>query len=265
MAGNPDLFHLDGRFAFVSGAAGHLGSAMVRGLLAHGAHVVLNGRDEERLKAFASQLASEGYRATTLAPFDITDAVKARRALVGLPRLDVLINNAITVRMGTVESATLDDFSGAYDSAVRAAFDLMRFAKPALLNAVREQGHASIINIASMYGLVAPDPQLYGATGLDSPPHYGPAKAALLQLTRHMACQWGREGIRVNAIAPGPFPRERIQRERPEFVARLAARTALGRTGGAAEIAGAAVFLASDASSYVTGAVIPADGGWTAW
>jgi gluconate 5-dehydrogenase len=116
-----------------------------------------------------------------------------------------------------------------------------------------------------MYGLVGPDPAIYGATGMNSPPAYGPAKAALIQLTRYMACHWGPKGIRVNAIAPGPFPRDEIQQEHPEFAARLAAKTPLGRVGTPNEIAGTAVFLGADASTYVTGACLNVDGGWTAW
>jgi NAD(P)-dependent dehydrogenase (short-subunit alcohol dehydrogenase family) len=260
-----NIFRLDGRIAFVSGAAGHLGSAMVRALLAQGAHVILNGRDEVRLNDFAAALRGEGYDAISAAAFDICDTEKLTAFFGSLPRLDCLVNNAITVRMGTVEGSTAEDFAAAYDSGVRASFEAMRAAKPALLNAVEAAGHASAINISSMYGVVSPDPSVYGDTGLESPPAYGAAKAALLQLTRHMACQWGSYGIRVNAIAPGPFPRDAIQKDQPDFVARIARKTALGRVGRPTEIAGAAAFLASDAASYVTGATLCVDGGWTAW
>jgi NAD(P)-dependent dehydrogenase (short-subunit alcohol dehydrogenase family) len=261
------LFRLDGRTVFVSGAAGHLGQAMTRGFLSAGARVILNGRQPARLDTFRAKLRQEGYDPDNIAvcAFDVRDEEALSRCLSSLPRLDALVNNAITVEMGTVDTASPDQFASAYDSGVRAAFSAMRIAEPALLKAVNATGHAAIVNVASMYGVVSPDPSIYGTTGLNSPPHYGPVKAALIQLTRHMACHWGSKAIRVNAIAPGPFPRDAFQREHPEFATRLAAKTPLGRVGTPNEIAGAAVFLASDAASYVTGAVLNVDGGWTAW
>ncbi len=261
------MFRLDGRTAFVSGAAGHLGQAMVRGFLSAGARVILNGRQAARLDAFRAKLRHENYDADAIAicAFDVRDEDAFARCLSHLPRLDVLVNNAITVEMGTIESSSSAQFAAAYDSGVRAAFGAMRVAEPALLKAVDATGHASVINIASMYGIVSPDPSIYGSTGLNSPPAYGPAKAALIQLTRYMACHWGPKHIRVNAIAPGPFPRDEFQREHPDFTARLSAKTPLGRVGTPNEIAGAAVFLGSDAATYVTGSVLNVDGGWTAW
>jgi NAD(P)-dependent dehydrogenase (short-subunit alcohol dehydrogenase family) len=131
--------------------------------------------------------------------------------------------------------------------------------------AVAAHGDASIVNIASMYGIAAPDSRIYSNPDQASPFHYGPAKAALLQLTRHMAAEWGNAGIRVNALVPGPFPAPQVGASDPAFADRLAARTMLGRLGNAAEIGGPLLFLASRAASYVTGAALSVDGGWTAW
>jgi gluconate 5-dehydrogenase len=261
------MFRLDGRTVFVSGAAGHLGQAMVRGYLSAGARVILNGRQAPRLDALRAKLRQEGHDpdAIAVAVLDMRDEGALARCFAALPRLDVLVNNAITVEMGTIATASSEQFATAYDSGVRAAFAAMRIAEPALAKGAAAEGHAAVINIASMYGTVSPDPSIYGDTGLNSPPHYGPAKAALIQLTRYMACHWGAKRIRVNAIAPGPFPREEFQRDHADFTARLAKKTPLGRVGAASEVAGSAVFLASDAASYITGTVLNVDGGWTAW
>jgi len=259
-----ELFRLDGRRAFVSGAAGHLGSAMVRVLGEAGARVIINGRDRARLEAFQGDLQDCGIE-VEVACFDIMDVQRVRAFFRSLDRLDVLINNAYTGRAASMDEASPEDFEVAFKSGVTAAFEMVRAAEPALTGAARAEGQASVINISSMYGSIAPDPSIYGASGLNSPPFYGPAKAGILQLTRYLATHLAQKKIRVNAITPGPFPSRAIQEEKPEFIARLVAKVPMKRIGQADEIRGAVLFLASDASSYMTGATLPIDGGWTAW
>lgn len=257
-------FRLGGRTAFVSGAAGHLGREMTRALCEAGAHVTLNGRDDTKLKEFEDSLRKNGFPVERAA-FDMTDFARVREFFGQLPRLDILVNNAVSMTPKPFAALSSSDFEATYASAVTAAFEAVRAALPALRKAVEAEGDASIVNIASMYGAVSPDPRIYSAPERASPFHYGPAKAAVIQLTRHLAAELGPERIRVNALTPGSFPRDEVATNDPEFAGRLAAKTMLGRTGRASEIRGPLLFLASKASSYVTGTSLAVDGGWTAW
>ena len=258
------LFRLDGRIAFVSGAAGHLGRAMATALAEAGAHVILNGREKARLKEFESELTSAGHSAET-AVFDVSDFARVREFFGDCARIDALVNNAVSMMPATIAGVQPEAFDQTYRTTVVAAFEATRAALPALRKAVASCGEASVINIASMYAAVAPDIRTYSKPEQASPVHYGPAKAALVQLTRHLAAELGPQRIRVNALVPGPFPRPEVSASDPAFAERLAARTMLGRTGRADEIRGPLLFLASPASSFVTAAAIPIDGGWTAW
>jgi NAD(P)-dependent dehydrogenase (short-subunit alcohol dehydrogenase family) len=268
MATYPAPFDHSGRVALVTGASGHLGRPMARILAAAGAHVILNGRDPDKLNAFAGELDAEGLSAEPLA-FDIRDERAIRVALERIAnrhgRLDVVVNNAYSGRPLKWDAAEAEDFESAFGSGVEAAYTFAKAGLPLLEAAVRAEGSASLINIASMYGVVSADTRLYGETGFDSPPQYAAAKGALCQLTRYLACHLAPKRIRVNALAPGPFPRPEIQASHPDFADRLRAKVPMGRLGNPEEIAGPLLFLASDASSFVTGAVLPVDGGWTAW
>ncbi len=255
-----ELFRLDGRTAFVSAARGHLGRAMSRALGQAGAHIVINGRDDAALEIFERELRAEGL-SVSHAAFDAADPQKLRSYFSQLKRLDILVNNAVSMTVKPFAALTPADFAQTYASAVTATFEAARAALPALQQGVAAAGEASIVNIASMYAQVSPDARLYDAPEGQSPFHYGPAKAGLVQLTRHLAAELGPHKIRVNALVPGPFPNGVEEK----LGARLAARTMLGRLGTPPEIAGPLLFLASPAASFITGSALNVDGGWTAW
>ncbi len=240
---------------------------MSHALCEAGAHVIPNGRDAAKLDDLAGALRDEGFSAET-ASFDIADFPTSVREFFAraAARLDILVNNAIAMTPAPFSTLTPDAFDQTYRSAVTAAFESTRAALPALKAAVAASDDASIVNISSMYGQrSASTSRIYSKPEQASPLHYGPAKAALLQLTRHLAAELGSERIRVNALVPGPFPRATVVQSDPAFAERLAAKTMLHRTGLPAELAGPLLFLASPAASYVTGAALAVDGGWTAW
>ena len=201
----PQFFQLDGRTAFISAARGHLGAVMTRALAGAGAHVIVNGRDDAKLALFEEQLRAEGF-SIERAAFDIADMAASRAFFASRKRLDIMVNNAVSMQVKGFSVLEPADFAVTYESAVTAAFEAVRAALPALKQAAAVTGEASIVNIASMYGQVAPDGRLYAARESQSPFHYGPAKAALLQLTRHLAAELGPHGIRVNTLVPGAFP-----------------------------------------------------------
>lgn len=267
---NPlSLFRLDGRVAFLSGATGLLGRPMAWALATAGAHVVCNSRRPDAVEAIVHELKAAGLNASG-ACFDVTDeaAVAKHVSQIGDAhgRLDILVNNASSGRPGTMESATLSDFEQSYRVNVTAAFHLIQSALPLLKEAgIGSAGGASVINIASMYAGVSPDARIYGTSGANNPPYYGAAKAGLVQLTRYAACHLAANRIRVNCISPGPFPSMKYLEKDPEFHDRLKNKNPMHRTGDPREVQGPLLFLASDASSFVTGVNLAVDGGWTAW
>jgi gluconate 5-dehydrogenase len=204
--------------------------------------------------------------------FDRAALEDAADDLAGSEVIDVLVNNAhemgpgtgFNSPQGTLEEADWDQWLRNLSGGVWWPAVLSR----KLGAGMRERGGGSIVNIASMYALVAPSPLLYEGVPYANPPGYSVAKAAMLALTRYTASFWGRYGVRANAILPGPVSNTEedgpnaVPEDDP-FLDRLRARTALGRVGQPAELAGALLFLASDASSYVTGHALVVDGGWT--
>ena len=235
----------------MTGASAGLGARFARVLHAAGAHVIATARRADRLEELAQQC---GDRVQVIAG-DIADP-QHRQALIETVRphgrLDVLVNNAGICDDGPLDQQTLDDLRRVTEVNLISVMDLCRLAAGLL----RAAHAASVINVASMYGIVASRSPLAA---------YNATKAALTGLTRHLAAVWGQDGVRVNALAPGYFPTELTGfLADPAFAQSIRDRTLLGRTPEPGELDGPLLFLATGASSYMTGQALVIDGGWTA-
>jgi gluconate 5-dehydrogenase len=258
-----DLFSLRGRVAIVTGACGWLGSAISRALAEAGATLAVTSRDGAQAERFAAELPGQGHVGVGFDQGD-TDTIPGFVAgvLRRLGRVDVLVNNAYGAAAPNIDDATAEDFDRAYHVGATAYFLL---AREVMFHLRERQAAGSIVNIASMYGVVASYPSAYAGLPVNSPPNYHGLKGAVVHLTRHLAAYWAQHNIRVNAISPGPFPKPETFERLPEFIGRLEQKVPLGRMGQPHELKGAVVLLASDAGSYITGQNLLVDGGWTAW
>lgn len=242
------LFDLSGRRALVTGSSQGIGLALARGLADHGAQVILNGRDAQRLEAAATALGAE------VAPFDVTDPAGVSAAVQAIEAqgpIDILINNAGIQHRAPLEDFPIERWRALIETNVSSLF----YVGQAVARAMIARGRGKIINIASVQSELA-------RPGIAP---YTAAKGAVRNLTRGMATDWARHGLQVNAIAPGYFrtPLNQALVDNPDFSAWLAGRTPAGRWGEVHELIGAAVFLASDASSFVNGHTLYVDGGIT--
>lgn len=258
------MFDLSGKHILLTGATGYIGSQVAFGLAQLGAIIHVNSRTVAACERLVEQINSKGYRAV-LASFDVTKDEAVKEYASSLFQLDVLINNSYSGVGGTILSALTENYIDSYRSSVVSSANLIKVFEPFLSDAASRTGNASIINIASMYGMVSPDARIYDTKEGTNPPFYGAAKAALIQLTKYAACELADKNIRVNCVSPGPFPSDAAKARAPDLIDKIVSKVPLGRVGLPVELVGPIAFLASDASSYVTGVNIPVDGGWTSW
>ena len=247
-------FDLTGRRALITGSSQGIGLALARGLAEHGAKVILNGRTQERLDEAVASLTADGLEADGVS-FDVTngDAVgpAIEKLQADLGPLDILINNA-----GMQHRAPLEDFPhDKWEQLLATNISSVFYVAQAVAKGMIARGRGRIINIASVQSEMA-------RAGIAP---YTATKGAVRNLTRGMATDWARHGLQINAIAPGYFktPLNKALIENPEFTAWLENRTPAGRWGNVDELAGAAVFLASDAASFINGHTLYIDGGLT--
>lgn len=257
-----ELFSLKGRVALVSGGAGRYGRQICRALAEAGAAVVVGSRNYEKCRSFVRELKIECNCKAEALRLDVTDQHSAEDGAAQIQscwaRLDILFNNAVSVRAATVERQSTDDWAQAMESNATSLYRMIRVFGEMMA----QHGAGTIVNIASIYGIVSPDFRIYESSEeMTNPPSYGFAKAGMIQLTRYFAVYFAPRGVRVNCISPGGLFSEEMPRQ---FVEAYVKRTPLGRMAGPNDLKGAALFLASDASSYVTGQNLIVDGGYTA-
>lgn len=252
-----DQFSLDGRTAIVTGSTKGLGRAMAEGLAEAGAQVAVVSRHGEEAAAVARELANasgrtcRGYACDVTVPEQVDALVT--RVLADFGQIDILVNNAgINIR-GAIDELSVEEFLRVQAANVTGPWLMCR----ALAGHMKGRRYGRVINIGSTLSVIA----------LADRTPYASSKGAILQMTRALALEWAPYGITVNAMLPGPFATEMNEpiKEDPDAYAAFVAKIPLGRWGELDEIKGLAVFLASDASSFVTGAGVPIDGGWTAY
>jgi len=258
------LMDLSGRTFLVSGGAGLLGSQISHGLAELGGRVLVASRDENNCRDFAAELTETyGVQCKGLS-VDIgdSDTVAALKEAVAqhTETLDGLINCSGFGKKNTWDSITEEDWLFDINISLTGVFRMTKAFEPML-----KSPGGVILNVASMYGIVAPDYRMYDGDKYANPPSYNAAKGGVVQLNRYLASFLASRGIRVNSISPGPFPYEATQKENPAFIKRLGDKTMVGRIGYPHEVKAAAVMLCTDAASYITGQNISIDGGWTAW
>jgi NAD(P)-dependent dehydrogenase (short-subunit alcohol dehydrogenase family) len=252
-----ELFDLRGRVAVVTGGAGLYGRQIVEALAEAGARTFVASRNLEALQSQAKALRQAGLPVEPL-QYDQASEPSIRQlfqqVLDAAGKVDILVNNAVLRPMHDW-SGTAAEFAKSMEVNATGLFVITR----AFGEHMAERGQGSIINVSSIQGMVGPDYTLYEGLNMMSPPDYFFHKGGLLQLTRFAAARLGPRGVRVNAITPGGY----FNNQDPRFVERYNARTFLGRMANDSDLKGVIVFLASDASVYVTGANIPVDGGYT--
>jgi 2-deoxy-D-gluconate 3-dehydrogenase len=250
-----DIFDLSGRVAVVTGGNGGIGLGMARGLAQAGAAVMVAGRDEDKNAAAVAELAGLGAEADAVV-LEVTEAASCQAMVTAtvarFGRLDILVNNAgINIRKQP-EDYSLEEWHTVVDTNLTGSFLCAQAAYPEMCKA----GGGKIVNIGSMLSI-------FGAAFA---PAYAASKGGLVQLTKALATAWAKDGIQVNAVLPGWIDTDLTRNARAQLEGlneRVLARTPAGRWGDPADHAGIAVFLASQASDFITGTAIPVDGGYS--
>jgi gluconate 5-dehydrogenase len=252
---------LSGKRALVTGGGAGLGRQMAEALAEAGAAVVICGRQPGPLEATAAELAGHGLPVEAV-PADVTLEADLQRLRGIAGDVDILVNNAGYSRRTPWQEVPLDEWREVMAINVEAPLRLSQLFVPGMI----DRGWGRVINVASVYGVVAGDPALYGDLGLDIASYFT-SKHALVGLTRHLAAMIGGTGVTVNALSPGMFPATpaNASHRTDEGLRAIAERTPVKRVGTDDDLRAAVVYLASPGSSFYTGQNLVVDGGWTIW
>ena len=251
---------LSGKHALITGGGAGLGRQMTEALAEAGARITICGRREAPVKKTAAALVAAGHEARGFVA-DVTVDADRRRLLAETGDIDILVNNAARGERKDWLTVSIAEWRAIMELNVEAPFALMQLFVPAML----KKGWGRVVNVASIYGLVAGDPALYGEWGVDLP-SYVASKHGLIGLTKHMAVMLGGRGVTVNALCPGMFPNTEANKSQSnELVPALEVRTPVKRVGNDTDLRAAVVYLSSPGSSFYTGQCLVVDGGWLAW
>lgn len=251
-------FDLTNKVIVITGGYGYLGSGIVNHLVHYNATVIIAARSKEKFEKVFSDNVNVAFQEMDISiEQSIIDGLTQVQKQYG--KIDGLINNAVYLKGNSPELMSSEDFNYGIDGTLNSVFRCIKSIIPFF----KEQNYGKIINVSSMYGVLAPDFSIYkDCPQFLNPPHYGAAKAGVIQLTKYYASYLGGYNINVNTVTPGPFPSLGVQ-ENLNFVEELKKKTVLGRIGFPEDLAGIFTFLVSDAANYVTGQNFIIDGGWT--
>lgn len=260
---NPqNLFSLEGKVVAITGGYGHLGKSISVGLAQFGAKVIVLAKSERK---FWQAFKNHADLSIDFIYSDISSGKSIRTGFGEIVKkygkIDVLVNNAYYISGQEPLAIDDKDWERGIDGTLNSVYRCIREVSPHMIR--RKSG--IIINVASMYGMFSPNFEIYKHhERFLNPPHYGAAKAGIIQLSRYFAVYLAKDNILVNSVSPGPFPNKNVQKDK-RFIKNLKSKTPLRRIGTPDDLKGIFVFLSSNASSYVTGQNFVVDGGWTSW
>jgi NAD(P)-dependent dehydrogenase (short-subunit alcohol dehydrogenase family) len=253
-----DMFSLKGKTSMVCGGAGLIGREIVKGLRDFGATVYIADTNKDKAVDLIDDSTVRYVALDMTSAESVIAAIKTMISTSG--RIDIMVNSAYprTADWGLkLEKIPFDSWKANVDSQLGGYF----LCCQAVAEQMKKQGGGSIVNLGSIYGVAAPDFSIYEGTEMTMPAAYAAVKGGGMALTNYLATYYAKHKVRANTVSPGGI----FDNQPPAFVEKYSAKTPLGRMGSADEIVGAVIFLASDASSYVTGQNLLVDGGWTAW
>ena len=266
MVNSKNFFDLRGKVIVLTGASGLLGREYAEGFCMSGSNVVLCDINYTKCKELKEVLEKK-YDSNILAiKVDITDEVAVknmvRRVIKEFSKIDVLVNNAVYLEGRKERLIPFEDFPiNLLNKIIAVNINGMILCCQHVGKIMKKKKSGVIINVSSIYGLVAADQRIYGKSGLNSTVAYAITKSAVLNLTRYLASYWGKTGIRINSLSLGGVESGQDSR----FIKKYSHKTMLGRMAKTEEYVGSMLYLASDASTYMTGSNLIVDGGWTAW